>query len=359
VYDAGHDDALTASVACRVRRAHECGAEERLSTESTFRARLTGAFGGAMIRARACRAIRGVPAGGRGVLMSNAVPSQTASEDGILTELLAPAYTDQLQRLAVERAEEYQRNKPFPNIHFDNFLPVQVAEAALRAFPEPEEVDWHAFRDANQYRKLAFDVAENLPVPLRDVLLFLNTRPMLQFLETLTGIKSIVGDPYYVGGGLHQIKPGGLLEVHADFSYHKQIKLDRRINVLIYLNKDWKEEYGGAFELWNREITRAEVKIAPLFNRCAIFSTTSSSFHGHPHPLTCPPDRTRKSIATYYYSNGRPEETPELTHRHEVAFQRRQGFNRVNFVVGSRKLIRSLLPPIITDIYHQLRRDTR
>ena len=70
--------------------------------------------------------------------------------------------------------------------------------------------------------------------------------------------------------------------MHADFSYHNGLRLDRRINVLIYLNKDWKEEYGGHFELWDREVKRAEKKILPIFNRCAIFSTTSVSFHGHP-----------------------------------------------------------------------------
>ena len=91
----------------------------------------------------------------------------------------------------------------------------------------------------------------------------------------------------------------------------------RRINVLVYLNKDWKEEYGGHFEVWNRELTQAEAKILPIFNRCA----TSHSYHGHPPPLTCPPDRTRKSIATYYFSNGRPAD--DETTKHAVAFVRR------------------------------------
>jgi hypothetical protein len=144
--------------------------------------------------------------------------------------------------------------------------------------------------------------------------------------------------------------------VHADFSYHNGLRLDRRINVLIYLNKDWKEEYGGHFELWDREVKRAEKKILPIFNRCAIFSTTSVSFHGHPEPLMCPPDRNRKSIATYYYSNGRPEEDPELTHKHEVAFQQRPGVNRVKASLGVRKVIKSLVPPIFTDLYRGLRK---
>jgi Rps23 Pro-64 3,4-dihydroxylase Tpa1-like proline 4-hydroxylase len=274
----------------------------------------------------------------------------------IMNELLSDQFIDKLETLAQAKAEEYKANTPYPHIYFDDFLPVGVAEAALQEFPEPKEAAWNAIRDVNQHKKLAFDEVEKLPGSIRDVLYFLNSRPMLKFLETLTGISSVLPDPYYTGGGLHQIRPGGLLEVHADFSYHKKLRLDRRINVLIYLNKDWKEEYGGHFELWDREVTRAVKKILPIFNRCAIFSTTSSSFHGHPHPLACPPDRNRKSIATYYYSNGRPEEAPELTQRHEVAFQERPGANRVKTVLGIKGAIRAITPPILTDLYRSFRK---
>ena len=274
----------------------------------------------------------------------------------ILTELLDTSFLSRLESLAAEKAGVYQSAHPFPHIYFDDFLPQHVAEAALADFPEPKELDWHKFRDPHQHKKLAFDVAEKLPPSLRDILFFLNSRPVLQFLETLTGIQAVLPDPYFVGGGLHQIKPGGLLEVHADFSYQERIRMDRRINVLIYLNKDWKEEYGGHFELWNRDISKAEQRILPLFNRCAIFSTTSYSFHGHPHPLACPPDRTRKSIATYYYTNGRPEEDEGLTHKHEVAFKHRPGVNRVNATVGAKNFLRSLIPPILTDLYKGARK---
>jgi hypothetical protein len=272
-----------------------------------------------------------------------------------MNELLNTEFLDKLEWLAQTRAEEYKANSPFPHIHFDNFLPADVADAALADFPEPTQTDWHAYTDVNQRKKLALNLVEGLPESLRDILLFLNSRPMLRFLETLTGIGSVLPDPTYTGGGLHQIKPGGLLEVHADFSYHQGLRLDRRINVLIYLNKDWKEEYGGHFELWNREISKAERRILPIFNRCTIFSTSSVSFHGHPEPLRCPAGRTRKSIATYYYSNGRPEEESGLTHRHEVAFQRRPGFNGVKMTIGIKNAIREITPPIVTRLYRLLR----
>jgi Rps23 Pro-64 3,4-dihydroxylase Tpa1-like proline 4-hydroxylase len=288
--------------------------------------------------------------------MPQSVQAISPSDTSVMSALLSDQFTQKLEALAHAKAEEYKANQPYPHIYFDNFLPLDVAEAALRDFPEPKEVDWHSYKDVNQHKKLAFDAVEKLPASIRDVLYFLNTRPMLKFLETLTGIQSVLPDPNYVGGGLHQIRPGGLLEVHADFSYHNGLRLDRRINVLIYLNKDWKEEYGGHFELWDREVKRAEKKILPIFNRCAIFSTTSVSFHGHPEPLACPPDRNRKSIATYYYSNGRPEEDPELTHKHEVAFQQRPGVNRVKASLGVRKVIKSLVPPIFTDLYRGLRK---
>jgi Rps23 Pro-64 3,4-dihydroxylase Tpa1-like proline 4-hydroxylase len=288
--------------------------------------------------------------------MPQSVQAITPGDTSVMTALLGDQFTQKLETLAQAKAEEYKANQPYPHIYLDDFLPVDVAEAALRDFPEPKEADWRAYKDVNQHKKLAFDAVEKLPPSIRDVLYFLNTRPMLKFLETLTGIQSVLPDPNYVGGGLHQIRPGGLLEVHADFSYHHGLRLDRRINVLIYLNKDWKEEYGGHFELWDREVKRAEKKVLPIFNRCAIFSTTSVSFHGHPEPLACPPDRNRKSIATYYYSNGRPEEDPELTHKHEVAFQQRPGVNRVKASLGVRKVVKSLIPPIFTDLYRGLRK---
>lgn len=268
-------------------------------------------------------------------------------------KLFSRGYAESLEQLGRDNAERYLHARPFPHIYFDHFLPEETAEAVLSEFPQPREIHWSEFDNPNE-KKLAFDAVEFLPQPIRDVLFFLNSRPIIKFLEALTGISGVIPDPYYLGGGLHQIKPGGKLAVHADFNRHKQLSLDRRINLLIYLNKDWKEEYGGHFELWNRDMTVAEEKILPLFNRCAIFSTTSYSYHGHPNPLTCPPDRTRKSLATYYYSNGRPQE--EVTPTHTTLFQQpkgravdppQAGTSNHNGAGHAKQILRSLTPPLL------------
>jgi Rps23 Pro-64 3,4-dihydroxylase Tpa1-like proline 4-hydroxylase len=257
--------------------------------------------------------------------------------------LLSDAFVARLRHLAAEKAAEYRTNQPFPNIYFDDFLPSEVVNAALREFPQPHQLPWGEFSDRNQV-KLAFDTAEKLPRTIRDILYFFNSPAMLEFLQELTGIRGLIPDPYFVGGGLHQIKPGGFLEVHADFNRHNKLQLDRRLNLLLYLNQDWKEEFGGHFELWKPDMTGPVRKILPVFNRCAIFSTTSTSYHGHPIPLTCPPDRTRKSIAIYYYSNGRPEE--EVKSEHDTLFQRREGAPRFH-MDQVKKIIRAVTPPIL------------
>jgi 2OG-Fe(II) oxygenase superfamily len=268
-----------------------------------------------------------------------------------MEELLSDEFASKLLSLAKANADKYATARPFPHIYFDDFLPAQVAEKALQDFPEPRQVQWSEFNNPNE-KKLAFDVVEKLPSGVRNVLYFMNSRPMLEFLEILTGISGVIPDPYYSGGGLHQIKRGGKLAVHADFNHHSRLNLERRINVLIYLNKDWKEEYGGHFELWNKEMTAAEQKLLPIFNRCAIFTTTSFSYHGHPNPLACPPDRTRKSVATYYYSNGRPEE--ELRDAHSTLFVRRPG-EVEHWRTRLRKAVRAFCPPIVMDAYKKTR----
>mmetsp|Transcript_56901 Transcript_56901/g.120803 ORF Transcript_56901/g.120803 Transcript_56901/m.120803 type:complete len:180 (-) Transcript_56901:257-796(-) len=132
---------------------------------------------------------------------------------------------------------------------------------------------------------------------------------MVRFLEELTGIKNIVSDPHYWGSGLHFTDgDGGKLNIHADFNTLPGYQLDRRVNVFIYLNEDWSDEYGGHLELWSRDMKSCMKRISVDFGRLVVFSSTDFSYHGHPVPMTAPKGRVRRSLAMYYYSNGRPVE---------------------------------------------------
>lgn len=217
-----------------------------------------------------------------------------------------PVFMQKLQNCPPELTASYASALPYPHIVMDDFFPPAVLEQVLAQFPKPGELNWQRFEHAYE-KKLAFCQAEKLPTPIREILYFLNAQPVLTFLEKLTGIKGLIPDPAYVGAGCHQIERGGKLQIHIDFNKLQTVNLDRRLNLIVYLNKDWKEEYGGHFELWDTEGKGCVKRVLPVFNRAVVFSTTETSHHGHPHPLTCPDGWTRKSIALYYYTNGRDD----------------------------------------------------
>jgi Rps23 Pro-64 3,4-dihydroxylase Tpa1-like proline 4-hydroxylase len=243
--------------------------------------------------------------------------------------------------LAAENAEKYAKGIPFPHIHLDNFLPSEVAEAVLSEFPQPASIDWHNYNRQTEIKLVCADETQFGPVT-RKLFYQFHSTPFLRFLERLTGIPNLIPDPLLRGGGLHQIRRGGLLKLHADFNKHDSLFLDRRINVLLYLNKDWKEEYGGRLEMWDKDVKFCGDKILPIFNRLVVFSTTSDSFHGHPDPLNCPEDVTRKSLALYYYTNGRPKGEMEGIHTTIFKARPEESFSGVLWRVGQ-----DFAPPVL------------
>jgi hypothetical protein len=216
--------------------------------------------------------------------------------------------------LAAANAEAYRGARPFPHVVLDDFLPEATCRALLAEFPGPDAIAWRRF-ERHHSVKLATRGDLDFPPVAAEVLQAFNGAAFLRFLETLTGVEGLVPDPHFVGGGLHQILPGGHLKVHADFNTHPTTGLARRLNALLYLNDGWRDEWGGALELWERDMSRRAHAIAPRFNRLVVFSTSDTSFHGHPEPLACPPGHSRKSLALYYYTLGRPaEEGAEAAH---------------------------------------------
>jgi Rps23 Pro-64 3,4-dihydroxylase Tpa1-like proline 4-hydroxylase len=209
--------------------------------------------------------------------------------------------------------ERYQTARPFPHIAIDGLFDAALLEEVLADFPGPHDIEWQRFENATE-KKLGYSYRTMLPPRLRSFLFEMSTPRVLGFLEQLTGIEGLIPDPYFGGAGPHQILPGGFLKIHADFNWHPLMKLDRRLNLLVYLNQDWQEDYGGHLELWDRDMLACEARILPLFNRTVVFSTTDFSFHGHPRPLSCPPGRSRKSVSFYYYTNGRPDEERSAPH---------------------------------------------
>jgi hypothetical protein len=247
------------------------------------------------------------------------------------------------------RHDEFISGVPFPHVVIDNAIPVSVLDRVIDEFPEPEEVTWKTFNAATEV-KLALADVEQMGPWTRRLLAEFNGQVFVDFLEALTGIDHLVPDPHYEGGGLHQIRRGGFLKVHADFNKHKRLKLDRRLNALLYLNKEWDASFGGNLELWDREMSTAVQSIPPVFNRMVVFATTDDALHGHPTALTCPPDRARRSMALYYYTNGRP--VIEQSAAHTTRFRSRPG-ERLR--VPSKERLKRWVPPAVVDLAKRAR----
>jgi len=209
---------------------------------------------------------------------------------------------DRWQATLPADAKRYQQNQPYPHIALENFLEPQAAERALASFPAVGDAGWIHYVHVNE-KKHGLNKMDLLPAAIQDVIREMNSPRFVAYLSKLTGIPNLIPDDSLEGGGLHQSKRNGFLNVHADFTVHPHKRnWRRRVNLLIYLNHDWKPEYRGDLELWDRQMKGVVRKIAPIFNRCVIFNTDEDSYHGLPDPILCPEDMTRKSIALYYFT---------------------------------------------------------
>jgi len=252
-----------------------------------------------------------------------------------------PIYSDP-EKLNVS----YTTNKPYPHIVLDNFIDEGLLKGILDEFPDLSEVkSRREFKNSREIKFISNGFVDISPKAF-ELISYLNSDLFLTYLQKLTGIKEIlISDPYLSGGGYHELKNGGMLKVHADFNKHPSINLDRRLNLLLYLNPGWKKEWGGSLELYyENDLNSPCVSVKPEFNRCVIFSTTSSSYHGNPDPIDCPSGISRKSIAIYYFSLGRPKS--ELNSMHQTIFVGTKG-ERLKKNFSFKTLVIDLLPPIL------------
>ena len=166
----------------------------------------------------------------------------------------------------------------------------------------------------------------------------------VQFLQAVTGIAGLLPDPMLRGGGMHQSQPGGKFHMHLDFEKHPVSMLDNRMVFITYLNRGWQPEWGGNLELWDIDTQKKVNEVVPVFGRSVLFCHSDRSLHGHPHPLSPPDGRPRRSLAAYFYSNGR--EDGLAASRYTTYFAPPQ-VDPVRAAVG--KAARAVTPPILYD----------
>lgn len=199
-----------------------------------------------------------------------------------------------------ELAAQYRQAKPFPHLILDDFFTEEALDTVAMTFGRP--LGWHRYE---HNKRGLMDVAD------QPVVAALMDNPVLGLLEYLTGVPILLSDPTMRGAGLHAIPAGGRLGIHVDFNRHPDRPLRRAVNTLLYLNKDWDPDWHGQLTLTDR--VGCEVTLEPRWNRWVIFGYGEDTWHGHPEPLACPSERTRRSLALYYYTPMTPAEDADLT----------------------------------------------
>lgn len=199
--------------------------------------------------------------------------------------------------------QSFLTGTPFQHVVIDNAFSDDLLNKVIDDFSQVRHNA--AYADKTTLQKYTCDDWELFPPATYEFISYLNSGSFVAFLSDVTGIQELTSDPYLLGGGMHETLPGGFLKMHTDFNFHKRLKLDRRVNAIIYLNRDWQPSWGGELLLADPK-TMKTVAVEPIFNRLVIFNTNDHSFHGHPDAHTFPVGNSRKSIAMYYYANGRP-----------------------------------------------------
>lgn len=203
---------------------------------------------------------------------------------------------------------QQMRSAPaFPHFCIDDFLDPAFALEVNDAFPtyDTSETLGRSFHAVNEYRKTQVTDASRFPAPILRLYELLCSDEFVARMSYISGIPDLLADPALAGGGMHQTREGGRLDVHVDFNFNHDTGLHRRLNLLVYFNPDWRDEYGGELDLWDADVKHCVGRFAPRFNRAAGFATGPSSWHGVT-PVHCPPAMARKSFACYYYTSEAP-----------------------------------------------------
>ena len=221
---------------------------------------------------------------------------------------------DSMSMSIKDLASVYATNAPFPHIVLKNIW--DDAQLGLVAEECDKFTNWEdeKFFLGSVGKRTCSDI-NKLPKNTADFINYCNGPRFLRFLEGLTGERGLIPDPYLYGGGIHSTINKGFLKLHADFNWHERLGLYRRLNVLIYLNRDWDKSWGGGLDLaympQGQKKLVTEATIMPDFNKTVIFTTTDSSYHGHPDPMRLPEGRSRNSIALYYYLSKKPSDSSQ------------------------------------------------
>jgi Rps23 Pro-64 3,4-dihydroxylase Tpa1-like proline 4-hydroxylase len=262
----------------------------------------------------------------------------------------------QYNRMQSLRAKNTARDmfanaKPFRHIVFEGLFSDVILNGILDEYHDMRGRDWLRY-DTNNELKRGSRPNTKLGPCAQAYFNAIHSGPFVEFLSYVTGIKGLLPDPTLWSGGLHEVPHGGKFAVHVDFNRHPVTLLDNRLVFITYLNHGWLASYGGALELWNPEDEHPAASILPIFGHSILFYQSPNSWHGHPDPVNAPDGGPRRSIAAYYYTNGRDDGATETEFRTTVVLRELARTRTEKLLAG----VRYVTPPVVFDMARRVRK---
>ena len=254
---------------------------------------------------------------------------------------------EQVASSLLDKAAQFASAQPFPHLVFDGLFSEDLLTEVYNEFDHVEKQSWRVIENPLQLT-LRSDPSTRFGPATQTYFDISSSAWFVNLLSEATAIRGILFDPMMKGGGMHESRAGGKFGLHLDFSKHPVTQLDNRLVLITYLNKDWKEEYGGSLELWDVANNKCAASVLPVFGRTIIFAQTDKSLHGHPGGLKPPPGITRRSVAAYYYSNGRDDDGAAASFHSHFAAQHAPS--------GLKTAVRSVTPPILYSMAGSLKK---
>lgn len=206
-------------------------------------------------------------------------------------------------------AIDYSHGTPVPWLAFDDFLPEDLLQGIQEEIETIPAHLWSKFTRNGSFMRECNNL--KFSPRIRDLVLNLNSREFLNWLENITGLKKLIPDPHLIGAGLMRCGPGDSLKLHTDFNWNEQLGLNRCLSMILYIGRTWQPEWGGGLEFWDFERKNRLHTIEPKPNRLLIWNYDEKLVHGHPKPIACPEDISRDGLRLFYFnSNATPTSPP-------------------------------------------------
>ena len=197
-------------------------------------------------------------------------------------------------------SEKFKKNK-LKYVIIKNFLNFDIAEKVNYSFP-PIDDSWYKYWNPIEV-KYANDKINHFSPIIKDIFYYLSSDILKEKISKIFGITNLEIDEYLHGAGLHAYPRNGRLNIHLDYEKHPITNKQRRLNIILYLSKNWKSEWNGGTELYDDNCQNLIAKSPVIFNQAIIFKTDENSWHGLPEKIQCPENIYRKSLAFYYVSD--------------------------------------------------------